>query len=100
MGKIAEGCIADVAVGAWTSLAQQQRREFLIKTAGGALATGALAAFPILSRAAEPVNIGGLYPVTGSLAQIGQGCVAAAKLAVQMVNDAGGMKSSGRRQLS
>ena len=27
--------------------------------------------------AAEPVNIGGLYPVTGSFAQIGQGCVKA-----------------------
>jgi branched-chain amino acid transport system substrate-binding protein len=39
------------------------------------------------------VNIGGLYPVTGSFAQIGQGCVNAAKLAVQMVNEAGGIKS-------
>ena len=34
------------------------------------------------SAAAETVTIGGLYPVTGSFAQIGQGCVNAAKLAV------------------
>jgi branched-chain amino acid transport system substrate-binding protein len=82
----------------WTK--RQGRREFLIKTAGGALATSALTALPILSRAAEPVNIGALYPVTGSLAQIGQGCVAAAKLAVEMVNDAGGIKSLGGAKLN
>ena len=78
----------------------QRRRDFLIKTVGGALATTALSAFPLRSRAAEPVNIGGLYPVTGSMAQIGQGCVNAAKLAVQMVNDAGGIKSLGGAKLN
>jgi branched-chain amino acid transport system substrate-binding protein len=78
----------------------QSRREFLIKTGGGALAAGALTAIPFISRAAEPVNIGGLYPVTGNLAQIGQGCVNAAKLAVQMVNDAGGIKSLGGAKLN
>jgi branched-chain amino acid transport system substrate-binding protein len=78
------------------------RREFLTRSAGGALAAGALAAFGIArkSRAAEPVNIGALYPVTGSFAQIGQGCVNAAKLAVQMVNDAGGIKSLGGAKLN
>src|SRR5271170_4765815 len=79
---------------------RQRRRDFLIKTAGGALATTALSAFPLRSWAAEPVNIGGLYPVTGSMAQIGQGCVNAAKLAVQMVNDAGGIKSLGGAKLN
>jgi branched-chain amino acid transport system substrate-binding protein len=69
------------------------RRHFL-KVAGGAVAASAVsAAFPLRARAADPVNIGGLYPVTGSFAQIGQACVNAAKLAVQMVNDAGGIKS-------
>jgi branched-chain amino acid transport system substrate-binding protein len=79
-----------------------RRRDFLAKTAGGALAAGALAAVGIAreSRAAESVNIGGLYPVTGSFAQIGQGCVNAAKLAVQMVNDAGGIKSLGGAKLN
>jgi branched-chain amino acid transport system substrate-binding protein len=71
---------------------KQNRRDFLIKT-GGALAAAAIASPPILTRAAETVNIGALYPTTGSMAQIGVGCVAAAKLAVEMVNDAGGVKS-------
>ena len=83
-----------------TSQTRQRRRDFLIKTAGGALAATAFGAFPLRLRAAEPVNIGGLYPVTGSMAQIGQGCVNAAKLAVQMVNDAGGIKSLGGAKLN
>ena len=84
------------------SARQRGRRDFLTRYAGGALAAGALAAFgiPRKSRAAEPVNIGALYPVTGSFAQIGQGCVNAAKLAVQMVNDAGGIKSLGGAKLN
>jgi branched-chain amino acid transport system substrate-binding protein len=76
------------------------RREFLIKSAGGALAAGAFGAYPMRGYAADPVNIGGLYPVTGSLAQIGVGCVNAAKLAVEMVNDAGGIKSLGGAKLN
>ena len=74
------------------------RRDFLKKSAGAA----ALATFAIARKAlaAEPVNIGGLYPVTGSFAQIGQGCANAAKLAVQMVNDAGGIKSLGGAKLN
>src|SRR5580704_3977302 len=83
-----------------TSQRRQRRRDFLIKTAGGALAATTFGAFPLRLRAAEPVNIGGLYPVTGSMAQIGQGCVNAAKLAVQMVNDAGGIKSLGGAKLN
>jgi branched-chain amino acid transport system substrate-binding protein len=55
---------------------------------------------PLRSFAAEPVNIGALYPVTGSMAQIGQGCVNAAKLAAEMVNDAGGIKSLGGAKLN
>ena len=71
------------------------RRDFLVKSSG-ALAAGAVGAFNIrTAAAADTVNIGGLYPVTGNFAQIGQGCVNAAKLAVQMVNDAGGIKSLG-----
>ena len=74
------------------------RRDFLKKSASAV----ALATFGIARKAfaAEPVNIGGLYPVTGNFAQIGQGCVNAAKLAVQMVNDAGGIKSLGGAKLN
>jgi branched-chain amino acid transport system substrate-binding protein len=77
-----------------------RRRDFLIKTAGGVLATAAFGAVPLRGWAAEPVNIGALYPVTGSFAQIGQACVNAAKLAVEMVNDAGGIKSLGGAKLN
>jgi branched-chain amino acid transport system substrate-binding protein len=82
--------------------AKLHRRDFLTKSACAALGAGVLAAPGILRNAgaAEPVNIGGLYPVTGNFAQIGQGCVNAAKLAVQMVNDAGGIKSLGGAQLN
>src|SRR3954453_14069922 len=76
------------------------RRDILNKAAGGALATTAFGAIPLRGWAADPVNIGALYPVTGSLAQIGQGCVAAAKLAVEMVNARGGIKSLGGAKLN
>lgn len=79
---------------------RQNRRDFLINTARGAIATGAFSAIPLIGRAAEIVNIGGLYPVTGSFAQIGQACVNAAKLAVEMVNEAGGVKSLGGAKLN
>lgn len=77
-----------------------RRRDFLIKTTGGVLATAAFGAVPLRGWAADPVNIGGLYPVTGSFAQIGQACANAAKLAVEMVNNAGGIKSLGGAKLN
>jgi branched-chain amino acid transport system substrate-binding protein len=81
------------------TLKRQSRRKFL-KTAGGAMAAGAFSAYPLRGWAADPVNIGGLYPVTGSMAQIGVGIVAAAKLAVEMVNEGGGIKSLGGAKMN
>src|SRR5262252_8486587 len=78
---------------------RQSRRKFL-KQAGAALAAGAFGAVPLRGYAADAVNIGGLYPTTGSMAQIGVGCVAAAKLAVEMVNEGGGIKSLGGAKLN
>src|SRR6202042_1314385 len=78
---------------------RQGRRDFLIKT-GGILAAGAFGAVPLRGWAADPINIGALYPTTGSMAQIGVGCVAAAKLAADMVKDAGGIKSLGGAKLN
>jgi branched-chain amino acid transport system substrate-binding protein len=79
-------------------------RRALLAGAGAGIGTGALARFgavPLRSEAAPAdVNIGGLYPVTGSFGQIGQGCVNAAKLAVDMVNGAGGIKSLGGARLN
>jgi len=82
---------------------QFRRRDFLATSARGAMVMGALAALgmPRIARGAEQtVNIGALYPTTGSFAQIGQGCVNAAKLAVEMVNEAGGIKSLGGAKLN
>jgi branched-chain amino acid transport system substrate-binding protein len=80
-----------------------RRRDFLATSARSAVAVGTLAALgmPRIARGAEQtVNIGALYPTTGSFAQIGQGCVNAAKLAVEMVNEAGGIKSLGGAKLN
>jgi branched-chain amino acid transport system substrate-binding protein len=79
---------------------QSPHRRDVLKAAGGVLATAAFGAVPLRGYAAEPVNIGALYPVTCSMAQIGVGCVAAAKLAVEMVNEAGGIKSLGGAKLN
>ena len=78
---------------------KHSRRKFLLN-AGGAAAATAFGAVPLRGWAADPVNIGALYPTTGSMAQIGTGCVAAAKLAVDMVNEAGGIKSLGGAKLN
>ena len=84
------------------ALARRPHRRAFLAKAGGALAAGALAgvARPRRAAAAEAVNIGALYPVTGSFAQIGQSCANAAKLAVKMINDAGGIKSLGGAKLN
>lgn len=78
---------------------RQNRRKFL-KGAGKAVVAGALAPYVMRGYAADPINIGGLYPSTGSMAQIGQACVVAAKLAVEMVNNAGGVKALGGAKLN
>src|SRR5579872_2744917 len=78
---------------------KKSRKTFLAAAAGAATAAAGFGT-PILGAAAEPVNIGGLYPVTGGMGQIGQSCVNAAKLAVQMVNDAGGIKSLGGAKMN
>src|SRR5437868_14296981 len=92
--------VVDIATGANRVLSKpQSRRKFLVK-AGGALAAGAFGAVPLRGFAADAVNIGALYPTTGSMAQIGVGCVAAAKLAVDMINEAGGIKSLGGAKLN
>jgi branched-chain amino acid transport system substrate-binding protein len=78
---------------------RQSRRTFL-KSAGSAVVAGALAPYVARGWAADPINIGALYPSTGSMAQIGQGCVVAAKLAVEMVNHGGGIKSLGGAKLN
>ncbi len=80
------------------------RRDFLKTAARGTVAASVLTAYGATAFRSEAapaaVNIGGLYPVTGSFGQIGQGCVNAAKLAVEMVNNGGGIKSLGGAKLN
>jgi branched-chain amino acid transport system substrate-binding protein len=100
MTKDRQQSVVDSGIGANRILSKRQsRRKFLIKT-GGVIAAGAFGAVPLRGWAADPVNIGALYPTTGSMAQIGVGCVAAAKLAAEMINDAGGIKSLGGAKLN
>ena len=77
-----------------------RRKRFLTAAGGAVAAASAGFGMPIGLAAAEPVNIGGLYPVTGGLGQIGQGCVNAAKMAVEMINSAGGIKSLGGAKIN
>lgn len=78
------------------------RREFL----KGVVAVGVGTTLTGLSlrrtggAAAKEVNIGVLYPMSGSQARFGQMCVNAVKLAVDDVNAAGGIKSLGGARLN
>src|SRR3978361_1180582 len=99
MKKARSNSAIDNAAPAKAPARKQSRRKFLLN-ATGAVAAGAFGAVPLRGYAPAPINIGALYPTTGSMAQIGVGCVAAAKLAVEMVNDAGGIKSLGGAKLN
>ncbi|MFI4987165.1 MAG: ABC transporter substrate-binding protein [Alphaproteobacteria bacterium] len=72
------------------------RRRFLAGSAAGglALASGA-AGFPHVARAAEPVKIGIIHPVTGAVAYSGSQSRAGALTAVEDINAAGGIKALG-----
>ncbi|KAA2214044.1 ABC transporter substrate-binding protein [Teichococcus oryzae] len=63
------------------------RREFLTLSAAGALALGA----PRLARAADPIRVGALFPLSGGAAVQGQHVCEAIEIAAAMVNDAGGV---------
>jgi len=78
------------------------RRDFLKGAAVLGVGSG-LAALPIrdaAAAAAKEVNIGVLYPTSGSQARFGQMCVNATRLAVEDVNNAGGIKSLGGAKLN
>jgi branched-chain amino acid transport system substrate-binding protein len=77
------------------------RRDFL-KTAGSGAAAASAAGWSKARAQSAPaaINIGALYPTTGNFAQFGQDCVNAAQIAVQMVNDRGGIKSMGGAKLN
>lgn len=68
------------------------RRQFVTQTA----ATASALAFPLVAGAqARTVKVGVLHPVTGALAYSGQQCRAGALMAIEDINQAGGIKSLG-----
>lgn len=71
------------------------RRDFLKGAAALGVGTG-LAGLPLRdarAAAAREVNVGVLYPTSGSQARFGQMCVNAIKMVVDDINNAGGIKA-------
>lgn len=73
------------------------RRTFLTQSA----AMTAMLSAPWIARAqsAAPIKVGILHPVTGALAYSGQQCRLGAVLAIEDINQAGGIKSMGGAKL-
>lgn len=71
------------------------RRTFLYQSAAAA----ALLSAPWIARSqgVAPVKVGVLHPVTGALAYSGQQCRLGALMAIDDINQAGGIKSLGGR---
>ncbi|MBP0443806.1 ABC transporter substrate-binding protein [Roseomonas sp. SSH11] len=63
------------------------RKDFLKLGAAGTLALG----LPRLARAADPIKVGALFPLSGGAAVQGQHVCEAIEIAAAMVNDAGGV---------
>jgi branched-chain amino acid transport system substrate-binding protein len=78
-----------------------ERRRFLKTAALGAGVGAVRLALPhVAAAAAKDVNIGVLYPTSGSQARFGQMCLNAVKLAVDDVNARGGIKSMGGAKIN
>ncbi|MCP5367605.1 MAG: ABC transporter substrate-binding protein [Hyphomicrobiales bacterium] len=76
------------------------RRRFMqAASAGTALATAGVLGFPHVARAAGPVKIGVVHPVTGFLQFSGTQCRFGALTAIDEINAAGGIKSLGGAKL-
>jgi len=76
------------------------RRRFLAGSAAGGLALASgMAGLPHIARAAGPVKIGILHPVTGAVSYSGTQSRAGALMAVEDINAAGGIKSLGGAKL-
>jgi branched-chain amino acid transport system substrate-binding protein len=72
------------------------RRDFISHSAAAASAL----AFPLVAGAQpKPLRIGVLHPVTGALAYSGQQCREGAQMAIEDINQAGGIKSLGGAKL-
>ncbi len=75
-----------------TQAAGGSRRRFIT---GSVALAASISAFPYISRAAAPVKVGLLHPVTGAVSYSGTQSRAGAMMAVEDINAAGGIKSLG-----
>ena len=71
------------------------RRTFIKTAAVGSVITAAGLGMPLVARAATPVKVGIVHPVTGWAQYSGSQCRAGAMMAVEEFNAAGGVKSMG-----
>ena len=72
------------------------RRRFMSQSA----ATASALAFPLIGGAqTKPIKVGVLHPVTGALAYSGSQCRMGALMAIEDINNAGGIKSMGGARL-
>ncbi len=81
-----------------TKKTQKLSRRQFVAAAGTAMATGALG-FPAIARAASPVKLGVVHPVTGFLQFSGTQCRFGALTAIEEINAAGGIKALGGAKL-
>ena len=79
----------------------ESRRRFLKGTLGIGVGA-ALTALPrgVRAAAAKDVNVAVMYPTSGSQARFGQMCVNAIKIAVDDINNAGGIKALGGAKIN
>jgi branched-chain amino acid transport system substrate-binding protein len=75
------------------------RREFVSVAAGTAVLASGVTGFPFVARAADPVKIGVVHPVTGFLQFSGTQCRFGAQTAIEEINAAGGIQSLGGAML-
>ena len=70
-------------------------RRTIVKSTGAIAALSAVGGFPHIARAADPVKIGLIHPVTGFLQFSGSQCRFGAQLAIDEINKGGGLKALG-----
>jgi branched-chain amino acid transport system substrate-binding protein len=77
-------------------VAMNSRRRFMSRSAAAA----SVLAFPLVGGAqTKPIKVGVLHPVTGALAYSGSQCRMGALMAIEDINNAGGIKSMGGAKL-
>jgi branched-chain amino acid transport system substrate-binding protein len=74
------------------------RRQFIAASAS-TMAVAGVTGFPYIARAANPVKIGIVHPVTGWAQYSGSQCRVGATMALEEINAAGGIKSLGGAML-